>query len=203
MKGPRKVASLSEILEGLEKAPVKAPPIILQWEEPPTEDNPTGLVELTVETRFPKDPWIFGVRYMTEIQDRKRKQEPDAKGTMVLKHPDADLVALAQECVVSPTWLHNEEALTRFKAAMPLAASELRRKLMLVAGLNGDFFDDYPRLTMPRIWLQSDSESANGSDKLPGPATASPPTNSSPTPSTISNGARKSEESVSPTISGS
>lgn len=201
---PKKVKSLAEIKAVMKEVQIRSPPIDLEWEVPRTEENPAGMITFHIETRFPKDPWLLGVRYMTTIQDKLRMEEPNEKKEMVRKHPLADVVELARECVVEPTWLHNEAAVKDFKEIIPpLVFAEFRRKLMLNAGLDGDFFDDYQRLTIPRSLRQSGSESASASDSRPGPVTAKEPTNSSLPPSTTTGDAEKSVVSVSPTTSGS
>lgn len=176
-KGPRKLTSLSELVEAAKKSPPKPDPILLEWFYP-GEEEPT---QLEVEVRYPDDAWLFGVKYMTEIQDLKRSQEADEKGITVNKHPDADFHALAKECIVNPSWLRIEGNIKKFKETVPSPVfAELRRKLMLVAGLNGDFFGDYHQLTVPRIFQPSASGSVNGSDSPPGPSTTAEPKISSP-----------------------
>lgn len=203
--GPTKVSSLTEIMEAAKKSPPKPDPIMLEWFLPSTEDNPKGAyLHMDVETRFSPDPWMFGIRYMSEVQEQKRKQEPDAKGVMVTKHPLADVVALAREVVVSPTWLHNEEALQKFKDNIPPPTfAEFRRKLMLTAGLDGDFFGDYQVLAAPKIYRTSVSGLPKGSDSTQVPSPIAEPKNSSPGPSTTSSAPPSPEDSESQTTSGS
>lgn len=199
------VSSLTEIVEAAQEAPPRPEPIKLVWDLPPSEKHPRGRIQrLTIETRFPNDAWLLGIRFQTELKQKIRETKTDEKGNTVLAHPLADLEALCKEVVVRPTWLHNESALQKLKETMPSPTfAELRRKLMLTAGLDGDFFADYQRLTVPQTLLLSALESASGSGSTLPPSTPTGQGNSSPGPSTTGDAAPKPVESASPTTSGS
>lgn len=199
------LSSLAEIVAENQKGAAQAEPIDLFWFLPPTKDAPAGReMHLHVETRFPDDHWRFGVGYMTTVQTKMRLEEADAAGVMRRKHPLADMEFICKEIVVSPTWLHNESALTRFKEhTPPHVFSELRRKLMLVGRLDGDFFDDYQRLTIPMTYLRSASESPSGSGNTQTSSGKPPTSDSSPGSSTTASAASKTGDSSSPTTSGS
>lgn len=199
------VTSLQQIVAATEEAPPKPDPIVLRWFLPPSKAHPKGRFQkLSIETRYPKDVWLLGIRYQTDLKQKIREKETKKDGSTVLKHPLADLEAIAQEVIVKPTWLHTESNLQRLKEVLPSPTfAELRRKLMLTAGLDGDFFADYQRLVVPQSLLLSAYESRKGSGSTPPPSTDAPPETSPPGTSTTGRGGSRTAGKGSKTTSGS
>jgi hypothetical protein len=196
-----KELSLEELVAAAAKAPRLTPGDII------VDHGIPGLPPLKVVTRFSPDPWKFGLHYMLEVPRLvlEEVEDPEVKGRMVRKSPNADIIALAREVVVSPTWLHNEAAVARFKKTVsPEVFTGLRVDLEHAAGLKADFFVRFSLRTTPMSGLSSSaSASASASANPPGRAPLDTAPNSSASPSTTVTGAPRGAESASPTTSGS
>lgn len=146
------VTSLNDVL-GDPNEPLE--PIDVVWQQG------GRLHHMKVEVRRPKDYDAFPIRYMSEKQEAMIP-EYDADGNETFPGKDAPDMLLRRECVMEPKFLHNKRDKLSHKLG-PDFFSQLHRRLMLTAGIDGDFFLDWAMLQTPKAAVLQSSGFRNTS----------------------------------------
>lgn len=152
-------------LDDLEGVPIVEPdPLEVVW----TQGG--KLCRMKVVVKRPADYEGFPTAYMATKREAEMPAWKDKVRTF--PHEGAHTKLLRDETIVSPAFL-KEDGIEKSGKLDPDFFAQLHRKLLLVAGVDGDFFADWAQMRLPKAAVLRLAESQSGSED-------SSPTKSSP-----------------------
>lgn len=120
------------------------------------------LCRMKVQVKRPSDYEGFPVAYMQSKRDAETPVWKDKAKTF--PHEGAHNRLLRQETIVAPEFL-KDEGIEKSGKLEPDFFAQLHRRLLLIAGVDGDFFADWAQMRLPKASVLRLAESLAGSEE--------------------------------------